>query len=123
MILYHVSYHNHGPFHTFVPRLPVSEDDDQVTHRICVAPSIEQCILGMEGLKILKKCLPRRKGKYPSIYVYLLEGNPYKPYISQVGDCEDTGELWLLQTTIGKRIGYIDGSILCSEARIVIRDK
>jgi hypothetical protein len=76
--------------------------EDSVTRRVCVAPSIGQC---------LRAISLRNEGKI--FHVYKPDHIPeviYKPNGKAVVDAEDTGELWILEP-----IGLVEiGTIRCT---------
>ena len=95
--------------YTFVPSVPKthSPDEDLVTPRICVAPTVEDCMTGIGLLGRLRRCLSANDGAksystqgfeiYPIIIVEFDSNEEYyKPSLQQVPDREDTNEYWLM---------------------------
>ena len=83
--------------------------EDETTPRICVARSIEECIMGCT-LFAFRRCCARVRGMevyagppgeaYPIIINTFKVDNPYVPSAREVPDAADTGELWLLEKSI-----------------------
>lgn len=80
-----------------VPEIAVAGFEDLTIKRVCVAESIENC---------LRAIMPADNKK---LYVYqiITDEKPYKPFIYQVADCKETGELWFLEDVKVKLIGKI----------------
>jgi len=90
------------------PWVPVHAmlDEDTMTPRICVAPSIEQCFMGCT-LYPFRRCCSKVQGMlqyrglpgeaYPIIVNVFDADAPYVPSANEVPDAQDTGEMWLLE--------------------------
>lgn len=97
--------------HPLSPRVSPSTmpGEDEVTPRICVAPSIEECIMGCT-LYAFRRCCARVQGMemyaglsseaYPIIVNIFDVDNPYVPSPREVPDAPDIGEMWLLEKSI-----------------------
>lgn len=80
--------------------------EDGKTPRICVAPSIEECVMGCTLYAFRRCCAKVRDMKqyaglegeaYPIIVNTFDVENPYVPTPQEVPDAADTGEMWLLE--------------------------
>ncbi len=104
MIYYRLEKNDLGKQFTFNPVVPSGQCGSELAlyskhKRICVAPSIEKCLLALSGRGDRK------------LYVYAVEnprpiehGKPKKC----VGDWKFTKEAWLIKPTEFKRIGRIN---------------
>lgn len=82
--------------------------EDMTTPRICVAASIEECVMGCT-LFAFRRCCSRVRGMekyaglpyeaYPIIVNTFDVDAPYVPSPNEVPDAPDTGELWLKEPT------------------------
>lgn len=100
---------------TVVPRVPstAKPPEDMVTARICVAPTVEECITAIGLLGRFRRCLELNDGamSYSNIgretYPVLVEefNRPlvYRPYGEQVADGIYTREHWILVPTTPNR--------------------
>lgn len=92
-----------------IPKVPKSRGpyEDTGTPRICVASRLEQCLTGIGLLGRLRRCLSANEDAksyategleiYPVLVLTFDDTlDYYKPYLSQVPDCDITRETWLL---------------------------
>lgn len=90
------------------PRVPDSRTciEDDVTRRICVAPTVEQCFTGIGLLGRFRRCLAANEDAFsyvttrPEVYpIIILTYSPdeeyYIPSVDEVPDVELTHERWL----------------------------
>jgi hypothetical protein len=119
MKVYHVSREDDPEF-LFEPRVPQNRlpDENGTAPRICVAPSIDQAILGVWGVavkdgkaidtpKIAEYCA-KDMGQPKTCTlkrVYCVDAQPVKP--RKVPDAKFTGELWLEEPTMMTLEGQI----------------
>lgn len=91
------------------PEIPLtaSENEDTTIPRICVAPTIEQCLTGIGLMGRFRRCLEANEDArdysvdgnevYPILVVEFSDDNDwYHPTKEQVPDVETTGEIWSL---------------------------
>lgn len=104
------------------PRIPETamELEDQETPRICVAPTIEDCITAIGTIGPFRRCAntnPDAKSYentdeiYPIVVIELPDNLDYiTPTKQQVPDVEETNEKWLTKpiTPIKKSIKWLD---------------
>lgn len=114
MRFFHVSYCDLGDTFIFTPRVPASRSayEDDVTERICVSTDPEKCLLGIEGVSSLSNwVLYMESGliAFPEdIIVYELYSECFiRPDEKQVEDVYRTNEHWILEPTVGTKIGKI----------------
>lgn len=95
--MFHVSRQFIGQSVIMKPKVPNSapEFEDRKTPRICVSPTIEQCLMGIIGadLKLALKFI-----KHKDWYIYTTDSWDYIP-AKDVFDHMDTEEHWFLQPT------------------------
>lgn len=96
MFWYHVSCKYLGEDVIFTPRTPRSMGDNEPkTRRICVAPTIHQCLGAISLSKYDTYC-----------HVYYTEGEPVRA--KEVTDAGLTEEHWFLKKTKFKRLASIN---------------
>lgn len=100
----------------FQPRIPwtTMPKEDRTTPRICVAPTVKDCITAMKPTGIFRRCLnsnPDTKSYendhevYPIFVVKFPDSLPaIKPEKTQVPDIDLTHELWLLSPAAPEKI-------------------
>lgn len=126
-MLYHVSAPLEGRFQSleevqlhiaippiFKPRIPFSRlpGEDNKTPRICLAPSLEDCITGM-GVNLFHRCINDNcfavdgREVYPILVssFWTEDLDLYKPSSEEVPDVEETREIWALNQAIP---AYVD---------------
>lgn len=102
-----VAYNTKTPIHP-AKIFSAMEDEDSETLRICVAPTIEQCITGIGILGRFRRCLAANEDAksyetdsrevYPILVVKFADDLPYyEPTDEQVPDQSITEERWLLE--------------------------
>jgi len=113
--MYHVSVIYLGNHVIFKPKVPKTKNITEctITKRICVSPTIEQCLFGIDGISELKYSGIDKNGWY--IYQTEEVGLPAK----EVFDYEITNENWLLKESEFKYIG----KVFLSESNELIIDK
>ena len=95
-----------------VPRIPYSVvvPADIAKPRICVAPTVEQCLTSIGLLKNFRRCLSANKDAvsyataglevYPILVLTFDDAlSYYKPFLVDVPDCDVTNEKWLQTAT------------------------
>lgn len=91
------------------PRVPefTSMMEDSRTKRICVAPTIYQCLIAIEASTKLieEKVNYKRYRVYRAIYD---EETVRQPTADEVSDAYSTGELWFIQPTQFHHVGVYD---------------
>lgn len=97
-----------------VKRAPkIRGDAEPNTPRICVSPSIEQCIAALNGLEYIDGAKWRKNRRKLCVYpVYKLVDTDYLHDAIGVFDASVTGEEWVKSYAVFKRIGYIRCSTL-----------
>lgn len=122
MTWFHLSYEFLGDDFLFIPRIPLSKSDeeDDVTPRICVSDTYTRCIMGIEGMSM--RAIEEDFGNFPRVpfFVYALEGDVYIPDDKQIPDLFRTHERWLLTPTVGKfrhiiKVGSLGLKNLCKK--------
>lgn len=96
-VMYHISDTYLGRKPLLTPRIPRSakESGENVrTKRICVSPSIEQCVLGIDGVSYMEYS-SLEIGKSWYVYQTSKRGNPAK----NIGDFNTTEEHWIKEET------------------------
>ena len=100
--LYHISEFKN--IEMLIPSIPSNYltdkgYEDNTTPRVCVARSINECIIGKGDLKVNTK-----------LYVYspTEKYEIYRPSEKEVPDCSVTGELWIKEYVLVKCIGIIE---------------
>lgn len=108
-----VRYASAKPF--IIPAIPATmmSEEDRNTPRICVAPTIEDCITAIGLFGTFRRCLndnPDTKSyenddeAYPILILEFENGGEYTPDKHQVPDVETTHEHWLLNPAKPKKI-------------------
>ena len=107
--MFHVSSKDLGKKFVFVPRIPQSAEREKeciITERICVAPTVLNCLLAINGTTEL--CRQPVALKYPPLVVYEFQCDEYyTPSKEECFDVDSYGEKWILHNEIGYRVGYI----------------
>ena len=95
--MFHVSRQFIGQSVIMKPQIPKSAPnyEDRTIPRICISPTIEQCVIGIAGTDI-KSALKLIKSK--DWYIYTTNSWDYIP-AKDVFDHLDTEEHWLLEPT------------------------
>lgn len=95
--MFHVSRKFIGQSVIMKTQIPRSAPDfeDRTTPRICISPTIEQCVMGISGTSI-KDALKLIKNQ--DWYIYTTDSWDYIP-AKDVFDHNDTEEHWLLEPT------------------------
>lgn len=102
--MYHVSRVYLGLKPTFEPRIPtyMSDEECKKTPRICVSPSVTQCLLGIQGITQLRHlAMELNSGWY--VYETKLKGRAAK----KVSDFGITEEHWILEPTQFNYVGKV----------------
>lgn len=104
--LIHCSFDEVYDFEPRVPKSRSSYEDDQIK-RICVAPTIRQCIDAMPRAGNIMRFM-REVGMPVVIHAYYLEADRVEYDTREyVPDADATGEMWILEKpTDWKRIDY-----------------
>lgn len=97
---YHLSSEFLGNNPTLIPRIPLSVADieDTTQPRICFAPSIEHCLIGITGT--ICWSIPLKNANF---YIYAIHKNSkvMRPSFEMVPDAEKSGEVWrIIPTTL-----------------------
>lgn len=96
-IYYHISECDHGSKFEMHPRIPYSSfTGEPDIKRICVSPTVFQCICAV----------PNRFRENNKLYIYRTKAEAYFPF--DVWDREITEEIWILNSTIFKKCFIID---------------
>lgn len=95
--MFHVSRQFIGQSVMMKPQIPRTAPnyEDRTIPRICISPTIEQCLMGIAGAN-LQEALTLLKGK--DWYIYTTDSWDYIP-AKDVFDHIDTEEHWFLQPT------------------------
>ena len=103
--MFHVSRQFIGQSVVMKPQIPRSAPhfEDRTIPRICVSPTIEQCMIGIAGT-ILKEAL--KLVKHKDWYIYTTTSWDYMP-AKDVFDHIDTEEHWFLEPTKFQLYGTI----------------
>lgn len=103
--MFHVSRQFIGQSVIMKPQIPRSAPDfeDRTTYRICISPTIEQCVMGISGTS-LKEAL--KLIKYKDWYIYTTNSWDYIP-AKDVFDHNNTEEHWFLEPTKFQLYGTI----------------
>lgn len=111
--MFHVARRDLGPSLVLEPRIPInaSKTECQKTPRVCFAPTVEQCVIGIVGYAI------RRDITYLGAFLELANSQ-WCPTVYYTHDdlyCPDptsdfliTEEHWALDPVSVERIGYIN---------------
>lgn len=116
-MFFHVSFHNHGDYFQFQPRVPESAyvHKEGNIPRVCVCPTIYQCLNAVIENKELysfdvwikcKKDPETQRVTQPHIYVPIGNQEPYLP--PNVIDFRKNDEHWFITPVVMKRIGCLD---------------
>lgn len=104
---YHVAREYLGETVELIPKVPNCDInlEGNIPH-ICVAPSILQCLLAIQGMgdRLYKNSMKTRFTTNPCVYI--TEKTPFIP-----PDCADfrkNDERWFLDKTIFYHLGYVD---------------
>ena len=104
MIYYRICFEDLGDsvvIHPSIPKHP-AKDEDKVIPRICVAPTIYQCIKALELTNFITKDTPSIK-----VYVYLTSINNLNIstlyYPTSVPDAWITGEMWIKDSCLFRK--------------------
>jgi hypothetical protein len=96
-IMYHISDTYLGRKPLLTPRIPrvAKESRENIrTKRICVSPSIEQCVLGIDGVSYMESS-SLEVGKSWYVYQTTKKGKPAR----KVQDFDTTEEHWIKEET------------------------
>lgn len=96
-IMYHISDTYLGRKPLLTPRIPrvAKESGENIrTKRICVSPSIEQCVLGIDGVSYMESS-SLEVGKSWYVYQTTKKGKPAR----KVQDFDTTEEHWIKEET------------------------
>lgn len=106
--------------HIFIPRVPVThmQGEDSVTKRICVAPTIEDCLSGIGLTGRLHRCLAANEDAlsyvtagremYPILIAEFSDFEEYySPTPEQVPDVGMTNEHWILNRAIPESVEIV----------------
>lgn len=95
---YHISRIFLGDNCIFEPKIPSTSHpfkEDNKTPRICLAPTIHQCLMGISGSdKYHERWDFYFKDKFDDLYIYIYIGEVTEP--TKVPDVHRTNEKWLL---------------------------
>lgn len=102
--MYHISAYYLGKKIVLMPKVPstVMADEDNETARVCFAPSIEQCLLGIRGTKSIDKTYTGQYG----YFLYSTE-ETLEPAGTRVPDFYRTNEHWSLKPVKVKFVGVV----------------
>lgn len=102
--MYHVSVYYLGKKVTLTPRVPstVMPNEDNETPRVCFAPSVEQCLLGIHGVATIDKTYTNKVGWFLYHTDEILE-----PAGSRVPDYHRSKEHWSLTSIEVKFVGVV----------------
>lgn len=125
MTHYHLSAVDHGEKFEFTPKIPhtANPSECQKTARVCFAPSVWQCMIGVCGTSHLQSIIHEflyvavKKGKQP--VVYETKRKLTKPP-KLVSDYKVTGEMWATSPITCRRKGYVDLKYLMKHGEIRI---
>lgn len=95
--MYHISQIYMGKSPLFVPRIPAmakENGENYRTKRICVAPSVEKCVLGIDGVENMSGS-SLEIGESWYVYRTKKKGVPAKSVL----DFETTKEHWIKEET------------------------
>lgn len=100
-----------------IPRIPKSKmkQENAVTPRICVAPTLEQCVTAIGIMGIFRRCCGSEEDAYsytiaglevyPVIVLTFEEDTYYTPTEEDVPDIHDTDELWITHNAAPISVG------------------
>lgn len=99
---FHLSTKYHGKKVLFEPRVPISasEGENKIIPRVCFTPSLEQCLMAIEGYDDWRTIFfTHHNQKY---FVYTIHGNSkiFTPDNNMVCDAYRTKEVWRLIPTM-----------------------
>jgi hypothetical protein len=131
-MFFHVSFQNHGSYFQFQPKVPemAYEYKEGNIPRVCVCPTVYQCLSAISGEKelysfdIMQKCrrFPDASViEQPSIYVVIGDQLPYLP--PNASDFRKNEEHWFLSPVVMKHIGYLNMTKLVLGRCVVTRNK
>lgn len=120
--MFHVSRKFHGFTWTPTPRVPPRTmiNEDQSTPRVCVSPTVTQCLLAIDGINSLEHSAIINQHSH--WYIYQTDHPPVKVKPHQVPDVELTNEHWITETAQFKLIGEVGYSITQNEIYILWSD-
>lgn len=103
--MYHISNVYLGKVTTLTPRVPKNamEGEDKITPRVCFSPTIEQCLLGIHGVKSLDYATTFNAGWF--LYATKEELKSAK---DKVPDFETTKEHWATSPVSVDFIGVVE---------------
>ena len=96
VIVFHVSEESHGKAWYPSPRVPcrrMKGEDDKIP-RVCVSPTIKQCLLAIDGVRELSFS----KIMFDDVgwFVYKTDAEAFYPGFNLVPDSDITNEHWIL---------------------------
>ena len=120
--MFHVSRKFHGFTWTPTPRVPhrTMTNEDQSTPRVCVSPTVSQCLLAIDGINSLEHSAIINQHSH--WYIYQTDHPPVKVKPHQVPDVELTNEHWITETAQFKLIGEVGYSITQNEIYVLWSD-
>ena len=103
--MFHISRKMIGGKVKFTPRIPETQNASEAFYppRVCAAPSIEQCLAGIEGTAI-RWALESFENSKDAFYVYKLPNKGYK-HGKDVSDYEVTKEVHYYSPVEGILVG------------------
>lgn len=107
--MYHVTYKYLGETVTLKTNIP-KQDNETSIPRICVAPTIRQCILGVEGITDigLIAMIFRKSRSMPITYhIYQPKIDKFIPADESVRDRGITNEYWILNNVVADYLGSV----------------
>ncbi len=105
MPYYHLSTKYHGKKVLWEPRLTAYCPEENIMPRICFAPTLEQCLMALEGHSSWEKAwllIIHDIASLNKLYVYAINKNSKvkKAPCSAVWDSFRTDEVWRLEPTV-----------------------
>lgn len=109
---YHVSRMYLGKSKVFLPKIPesaVRSLEDVETPRICVAPTIIQCLMGIAGTEDIEfEFRNKSKDKFDELFVYTpMDCSKVSP-AGRIPDFQRTKEHWILEPCEMSYLGKIN---------------
>lgn len=85
----------------FKPRIPINKMncEDTQTKRVCVSQSIDGCLVAIGGFNV---------GDTVHVYTCGFEGNTYKPSCYEVPDVAFTGEEWVVNDVLIRKLWELE---------------
>lgn len=111
--MYHISREYLGDYVYLTPSIPQcrNEKEDEHNERVCVAPTVEGCILGMYGSDTMQESCERMMEDdacYQNWFLYKCSDDyVYKPTKKQVPDVLVTDEYWVMDERGFKYVGEV----------------